>query len=102
MRCSFLRAEAETLWKLGEVKAAEAKFEALIKTYPNWAWGYIGWSDQYWLMKGSPKDYDRGEAILRQALDRPGLEDRKYVQERLDSLRIERAQAKGQKRRKKR
>jgi tetratricopeptide (TPR) repeat protein len=100
MRCSFLRAEAETLWRLGESKAAEAKFEALIEAYPDWAWGYIGWSDMYWLFRDSPKDYDRGEAILRQALDRPGLEGRKYVQERLDSLRTERAQVKGQKRHK--
>ena len=101
-RCSFLRAEAETLWKLGEVEAAEAKFGALIKAYPDWVWGYIGWSDMYWLFRDSPKDYDRGEAILRQALDRPGLKDRKYVQERLDSLHAERAQAGRKKRRKRR
>ena len=48
------------------------------------------------------KDYDRAEPILQQALDRPGLEDREDVLDRLESLRAERAQAGGKKRRKKR
>jgi tetratricopeptide (TPR) repeat protein len=94
---NFLRAEAEAHWRLGEIKTAEAKFEALIQANPDWAWGYIGLADMYWLFDDSPKDYARAERILQRALGRPDLEDRKDVVDRLKMLRAERAQAKGQK-----
>jgi tetratricopeptide (TPR) repeat protein len=102
MRGNFLRAEAESYWQLGEIETAEAKFEALIEANRDWAWGYIGWSDMYWLLRDSPKDYDKGEAILKRALARRRLEDRADVQDRLDSLREERAQVGGQKRKRRR
>jgi tetratricopeptide (TPR) repeat protein len=97
---NFSRAEAESYWRLGEVETAETRFEALIEANPDWAWGYVNWSDLYWLFRDSPKDYDRAESILQRALDRPGLEDRDDVLDRLQSLRAERAQAGGAKRRK--
>jgi len=97
MRGNFLRAEAEAYWRLGEVETAEARFEALIEADPDWPWGYVGWSDEYWLFRDSPKDYDRAEPILQRALERPGLEEREVVLERLESLRAERAQARGRK-----
>jgi tetratricopeptide (TPR) repeat protein len=102
MRGNFLRAEAESHWRLGEVDTAEARFEALIEANPDWPWGYVGWSDEYWLFRDSPKDYDRAEEVLQRALERPNLEDRDVVVERLESLRAERAQAAGGKRRKRR
>lgn len=102
MRGSFLRAEAESHWRLGETGVAESKFGALVEANPDWAWGYIGWSDEYWLFHDSPKDYDRAESILQRALDRPGLRDREHVLDRMESLRAERAQAAGKKRRKRR
>ena len=102
MRGNFLRAEAEAYWRLGEIETAEVKFEALIEANPDWAWGYINWSDMYWLFRDSPKDYDRAEPILQRALDRPNLEDREDVLDRLERLREERAQAGGKKQRKRR
>jgi tetratricopeptide (TPR) repeat protein len=102
MRGNFLRAEAESYWRLGDVETAEARFEALIEANPNWAWGYIDWSDLYWLYQDSPKDYARGEAILRRALARPRLEDREDVLDRLEKLRAERAPARAASRREKR
>ncbi len=93
MRGSFLRAEAESYWRLGDVETAEAKFEALIRANPDWAWGYIGWSDLYLQYRDSPKNYARGEQILQRALARPNLEDREHVLDRLKSLRAERARA---------
>lgn len=102
MRSSFLVAEAEAHWWLGETETAETKFTALIDENPDRAWGYINWSDLYWLPKNSPKDYDRAEAILMRALDRPNLEDRDDVLDRLEDLRAERAQAQGTEQRKKR
>jgi len=100
MRGNFARAEAESYWQLGETETAEARFEALIEANPDWAWGYVNWADLYWLFRDSPKDYDRAESILQRALNRPGLEDRDDVLDRLERLRAERAQAGGAKRRK--
>ena len=93
LRGDFLRAEAESTWRLGDVETAEARFEALIQEKPDWAWGYIDWSDLYWLLRDSPKNYARGEAILKAALARPDLEEREVAHERLRSLRGEWAQA---------
>jgi hypothetical protein len=90
---NFRRAEAQAYWRLGEVETAEARLEDLIQANPDWAWGYIGWSDLYWLYDDSPKDYARGEAILRRALVRANLEDREHVVDRHKSLRIERTRA---------
>ncbi len=84
---NFLRAEAEAYWRLGEIETAEAKFKALIEANPDSAWGYIGWSDEYWLHRDSPKAYDRAEEILQRALERPNLQDRDVVLDRLASLR---------------
>ncbi|MGC9399156.1 MAG: tetratricopeptide repeat protein [Anaerolineae bacterium] len=89
---NFLRAKAEAHWRLGEIETAEAIFKALIEENPDSAWGYIGWSDEYWLLRDSPKDYDRAEEILQRALERPNLQDRDVVLERLESLREERNQ----------
>ncbi len=102
MRGNFMRAEAEAYWRLGEIETAEVKFEALVEANPDWAWGYINWSDMYWLFRDSRKDYDRAEPILQRALARPGLEDRGDVLDRLERLREERAQAGGKKQRKRR
>lgn len=95
MRGNFLRAEAEAYWRLGERDVAEARFAALVEENPDWGWGYIAWSDEYWLGADSPKDYDRAEAILLQGLGRPRLEDKKVVRDRLKRLRAERKSAKG-------
>ena len=96
MRGNFLRAEAASYWRLGDVRTAEARFEALIQENPDWAWGYIEWSDMYWIDRDSPKNYARGKAILQRALARPDLEDRHDVLDRLELLRTERAQARAQ------
>ena len=78
------------------------RFETLIEANPDWAWGYINWSDMCWLSRDSPKNYDRADSILQRALNRPRLEDRQDVLDRLERLREERAQAGDKKRRKRR
>jgi len=83
---NFARAEAEALWRLGKQAEAEAVYQSLVDRFPDDAWGYIGWSDEYYLLSDSQKDYEAGEAILLQALDRPNLEDRRDVLERLVAL----------------
>jgi tetratricopeptide (TPR) repeat protein len=85
-RIAFRRAEGEALWQLGRKAESETIYQELITTFPDRAWGYIGWSDQYYMWRDSPGDYKRAEAILNQALTRPKLDDRHSVQERLAGL----------------
>ncbi|MBU1878803.1 MAG: hypothetical protein KJ734_07625, partial [Chloroflexi bacterium] len=69
---NMLRAQGEALWNLGQRTEAEAVYEALVERLPDEGWGYIGWSDNYWLWGApDPKEYDRAEAILQRALARP-------------------------------
>jgi hypothetical protein len=91
---NFRGYEAESLWELGQTEQAEALFQALIETFPTFAWGYIWWGDCYWMSDWSYEyepDYDRAVSLYRQALAQPALEDRDDVQDRLDDLHDERA-----------
>lgn len=83
----FRRAEAESLFLLGRRDEGDACYAALVAEHPDWAWGYIGWADEYWLWKQrAPKDHAKAEEIYRRALDRPELEERAEVYDRLASL----------------
>jgi hypothetical protein len=91
---NFRGYEAESRWELGQTEQAEALFQALTETFPTFAWGYIWWGDGYWMSDWSYEhapDYDRAEALYRQAIAIPNLEDRGDVQDRLDDLQDERA-----------
>jgi len=86
---NFRGYEAESLWEMGQTEQAEALFQALTETFPTFAWGYIWWGDGYWMSDWSYEyvpNYDRAEALYRQALAIPDLEDRGDVQDRLDDL----------------
>jgi tetratricopeptide (TPR) repeat protein len=83
----FIRGQGEALWELGRRAEAEAVYAALVERYPDKGWAHIGWSDHYWQWGApDPKEYDRAEAILQQALVRPRLEDRNDALDRLCSL----------------
>jgi tetratricopeptide (TPR) repeat protein len=83
---NFRRAEGEALWALDRRSEAEAVYAALVERFPDEAWGYIGWADQYWLWQDAPQDYARAEAILTRALARPRLRDRDDLVQRLGEL----------------
>ncbi len=86
---NFHLAEAESYWNLGEIETAEKKFKELTERQPNFAWGYIGWADGYWLSpfdKTARKDYDKAEAIYLKALENPNMEDRPDILDRLIML----------------
>lgn len=80
------RAEADALWELDRRAEAETVFRALVERLPDEAWGYIGWADRYWLLDDSSKEYETAEAIMRRALERPDLQDRADLLERLADL----------------
>ena len=86
---NFRGHEAEALWDLNQREEAETRYQELTETFPNFAWGYIWWGDQYWMSDWSYQnhpDYDRAESLYRRALKNPDLDNRVYVQERLDDL----------------
>jgi tetratricopeptide (TPR) repeat protein len=86
---NFRGHEAESLWDLGQREQAESRYQELTETFPNFAWGYIWWGDQYWMSNWSYEsapDYDRAESLYRQALDNPYLDNHVLVQDRLDDL----------------
>ena len=85
----FKRAEGEALWRSGRQAEAESMYAALVEKLPDKAWAYIGWSDEYYIGAWTAKDYASGEAILLRALERPTLEERQDVLERLVRLYIE-------------
>jgi tetratricopeptide (TPR) repeat protein len=83
---NFTRAQGEALWRLGHRAEAEAVYAALVERFPTEAWGYIGWADEYWLERDSPKAYGAAAAILQRALRQPDLRDRRDVLDRLAEL----------------
>ena len=88
------RAEAETFFFIGNLEAGEMAFKALIEEFPDFAWGYIGWGDMYWLWRKNdniPLDYERAGKIYRMALNKNiDDDDKQHVLDRLDDLEIER------------
>jgi hypothetical protein len=84
------RAIAEAHYKLGEGREGEAVFRALTEEHPAWAWGWIGWAEQYGSF-GEPEHRDalRGIFILAQALDVAALEERDAVLERIQDIYLE-------------
>jgi len=88
------RAEAESYGRLGDTETTEKKFKDLTDRYPNFAWGYIGWADSYWLDpfdRAAPKDYAKAESIYLKALENPKMEDRPDIIQRLIMLYEEKA-----------
>lgn len=86
------RAEAESLFALGQVEEGEKAFAALIEEFPDSAWGYIGWGDMYGsyrLDERVPLDFDKAEHVYRLGLAR-ATEDREFIVERLADLEKER------------
>jgi tetratricopeptide (TPR) repeat protein len=81
------RAIAEAYSSLGRQNESDALFESYLKEDPKWGWGWIGWSDCYWILRGEEhNDYEKAETILKKALSVEGLRDRADVMERLMNL----------------
>lgn len=78
------RAVAESHIELGRQKEGDEIFDSYLKSDPKWGWGWIGWSDCYWIGHGNEcNDYQKAETILKRALTVEGLRDREDVMERL-------------------
>jgi len=76
------RAIAETYFDMGMNDKGEQEFKKLTDEYPTWAWGWIGWSDQYGSFS-KVKDHDKAIKLLTHALEIDGIEDVDVIKERL-------------------
>ena len=83
---NLYRAKAESFWYLGERDQAEKLYAELTELFPDDIWGYIGWSDHYWLDKDSPHEFEKAEKLLQRALSNPKINDRRDGLERLRDL----------------
>jgi len=86
---NFRNYEAESLWEIGKIEEAKRCFEKLIQTFPNFAYGYIIYGDQYWMSNWSYQygaDYERAEKIYRMAFQNPELDLYGDVEDRIDEL----------------
>ena len=81
------RSLAETYYLMGQPEVGENHFIQLIEEYPDNAWGYIGYSDQYWLEKDN-KNYEKALKILKEAYNRSTVDENDDIVERLTGLHI--------------
>lgn len=81
------RSLAETYYLMGQPEVGEKHFIQLIEEYPDNAWGYIGYSDQYWLEKDN-KNYEKALEILLDGYNRRTVDDSNDIVERLTGLHI--------------
>ena len=84
---NFKSAMAESFFELGDHERGDRLFRDWLQETPQWGWGWIAWSDCYWLFaKPENKDAERAEQILQQGLACPDVEDRTHLLERLQTL----------------
>jgi tetratricopeptide (TPR) repeat protein len=84
------RCLAEAHYAKGNTQEADSLFEEWLGAEPDWGWGWIGWSDCYWLWNpGMEKDFAKAEEILTRGLCVPGVRDRQDIEERVSELRRE-------------
>jgi hypothetical protein len=78
------------LIELGETGEGDALFGKWLDEDPAWGWGWIGWSDNYWLF--GPKayrDHAKAERILRSGLFVDNVRDRGDLLQRLVDFYVE-------------
>lgn len=81
------RAEAESCFLAGKKEEGEQAFEALIRDFPDYVWGYIGWGDMYSIFSPSETDKDISKArkIYEMGLNIDS-DEKKHLLDRIESL----------------
>lgn len=81
------RAIAESYFLSGKVDEGEKLFARYLTEDPSWGWGWINWSDCYWVLSSKhANDYNKGEELLKKALAIEEVRDREDILERLMCL----------------
>lgn len=81
------RAFAEYYVERGDLEICDTLFEGWLQKEPDWAWGWIGWSDCYWLFysKNEP-NLIKAKQILERGLAIDGIGEKNHMHERLKEL----------------
>ena len=79
---------ADSYFRMGETDKADSLFHTWLDAEPDWGWGWIGWSDCYWLWQYAnvKKDIEKAEKILLEGLAVPKVSGRKELKQRLKDL----------------
>jgi tetratricopeptide (TPR) repeat protein len=81
------RVIAESNFQLGKYKEGERLYKKYTDEHPESAWGWINWSDQYWMFaKEENKNIERAVEILEQGLQVDALDDMDGLIDRLREL----------------
>ena len=84
---NFKTGLAESHFELGEREVGDRLFRRWLDDRPQWNGGWIAWSDCYWTFAHqSNKNAEKAEQILKEGLAAPGIEDRRFMLERLAGL----------------
>jgi hypothetical protein len=78
---------AEAVFQSGDRAKGDALFDRWMADDLQWGWGWIGWSDNYFLFASdSNRNALRAESLLRQGLAVAGVRDRADILERFAGL----------------
>jgi len=83
---NFRRDMAEAYFRCDEPETGERLFARWLADDPRWGWGWIGWSDCYYMIEDAEPDFLRGEELLLEGLAVPEVRDRDDLLMRLSQL----------------
>ncbi|BCA93728.1 hypothetical protein TUM19329_36620 (plasmid) [Legionella antarctica] len=90
---SIRRVLAECYAKQGDFESVDNLYNGWLDKEPTWGWGWIGWSDSYWLFiyknNTDKRNFDKAQQILEQGLAIPSLSDASHLNDRLNKLKSE-------------
>jgi hypothetical protein len=84
---NFKTGLAQSHFELGEREAGDRLFRRWLDERPQWSSGWIAWSDCYWTFAAEGnKDAAKAEKLLKEGLAAPGIEDPRFMLERLAGI----------------
>lgn len=82
------RTYAECYVDLGDFESFDRLYEQWLANEPDWGWGWIGWSDRYWLFRSKNKNLTKAINILEKALAIKSVTDKNHIIDRLNELKM--------------
>lgn len=79
------RAIADAYFGLGDTATGDHLFTEWLNDDPDWGWGYIGWSDNYWMGRDN-RQYEKAIEILMSGYSRESVRDKIDIVERIIDL----------------
>ncbi len=81
------RSLADCYVDMNDLEICDSLYEAWLQKEPDWGWGWIGWSDSYWLFRRkNKKDLGKALSILERGLAIKGVSDKNHIIDRLNDL----------------